>query len=67
MRVPRQPTAFWSCLTGALEKRQRQLATYLERKTAYWDQGSKLMALVAFCLVFGGLSLWLLMKAISHF
>jgi hypothetical protein len=46
----------------AIIKRQRKLADWLERKTQYWNKASKLIALYLFCLLFGGLSLWLLMK-----
>ncbi|EHQ29689.1 hypothetical protein [Mucilaginibacter paludis] len=44
--------------------RQRQVADWLGRKTAYWDKASKIIALCLFCLVFGGISLWLLLKTI---
>jgi hypothetical protein len=50
-------------IAGAIIKRQRKLADWLERKTQYWNKASKLIALYLFCLLFGGLSLWLLMKA----
>jgi len=45
--------------------RQTQVANYLNRKTAYWNRSAKLTALLLFCLVFGGISLYLLLKAIS--
>jgi len=48
----------------AIVRRQRQLADALNRRTAYWDRKSKLIALFFFCLVFGGISLYLLLKAI---
>ena len=45
-------------------QKQTRLANYLNRKTQYWNKTSKITALVLFCLVFGGLSLYLLIKAI---
>jgi len=63
----KRPTAFWQGVRGSVERFQRRLAAYLERKTAYWDRRSKLIALFLFCLLFGGLSLWLLARAFSHF
>jgi hypothetical protein len=45
-------------------RRQTQVADYLNRRTQYWNRSSKLIALVVFCLVFGGISLYLLLKAI---
>jgi hypothetical protein len=47
---------------GAILSRQRRIADWLDRKTAYWDKRSKLIALLLFCLVFGGMSLWLILK-----
>ena len=55
---------FVAQLRAALDRRQRKLADYLGRETAYWDRKSKIIALALFCLVFGGLSLLLLLKAI---
>jgi hypothetical protein len=63
----KRPTVFWQVVRGTVERFQRGLAAYLERKTAYWDRRSKLIALFLFCLLFGGLSLWLLARAFSHF
>ncbi len=48
---------------AAILSRQRRIADWLYRKTAYWDKRSKLIALFLFCLVFGSLSLWLFMQA----
>lgn len=49
------------------EEKQRKAATYLSRKTQYWNRSSKIMALALFCLLFGGCCLLLLIKAIIHF
>ncbi|WP_259070343.1 hypothetical protein HDF24_14630 [Mucilaginibacter sp. X4EP1] len=48
----------------AITHRQTQIATYLNRKTQYWNRASKITALIIFCLVFGGASICLLLKAI---
>jgi len=62
--VRRVERPFVAQLRAAFERRQRKLADYLGRETAYWDRKSKIIALALFCLVFGGLSLLLLLKAI---
>lgn len=51
-------------LASAIVRRQTQVAGYLNRKTQYWNKNSKIIALVIFSLVFGGLSLYLLIKAL---
>jgi len=43
---------------------QARIANYLNRKTAYWNKRAKITALLLFCLAFGGISLYLLIKAI---
>ena len=50
--------------TAWLLGRQRLAADWLSRKTAYWNKTSKIIALLSFCLVFGGISLWLILKTI---
>lgn len=47
-----------------ITSKQRRFARYLERKTRYWDQASKLLALILLCLLFGGPSLYLLLQAL---
>jgi hypothetical protein len=66
-QLDRRPTVFWQGVRGTAERFQRKAAVYLERKTAYWDRRSKLIALFLFCLLFGGLSLWLLARALFIF
>ena len=51
-------------IATAIVRRQTRIASYLNRKTAYWDKSSKIIALALFSLVFGGISLYLLVKAI---
>lgn len=58
-------TRFWSAVKRSVELRLRHIAAYLDRKTLYWNRGSKLIALVLFCLVFGSVCLWLLMRAMG--
>ncbi|HTD98375.1 MAG TPA: hypothetical protein VK668_03780 [Mucilaginibacter sp.] len=65
--MERRPVPWLLGFQVAVEKRLRKVSGWLERKTAYWDRRSKLLALFLFCLVLGGLSLWLLMRAFSHF
>jgi hypothetical protein len=60
-------TRFWSAVKGGVESRLRRIAAYLDRKTLYWNRGSKLIALVLFCLVFGSMCLWLVMRAMGWF
>ena len=51
-------------VAAAIIRRQTQAAGYLNRKTQYWNKSSKIIALLLFCLLFGGISLYLLLKAI---
>lgn len=50
-------------VASAIVLRQIRVANYLNRKTQYWNRGSKIIALGLFSLVFGGLSLLLLIRA----
>lgn len=50
-----------------IAEKQRKAADYLSRKTQYWNRNSKIIALIIFCLLFGGACLLLLIKAIIHF
>ena len=43
---------------------QTRIACQLNRKTQHWNRASKLMALALFVLVFGGLSIYLIIKSI---
>ena len=49
-------------MAGAILSRQNKIATYLNRKTAYWNKTSKVLLLLTFCVAFGGLSIYLLLK-----
>ncbi|WP_345949201.1 hypothetical protein ABDD95_20355 [Mucilaginibacter sp. PAMB04274] len=50
-------------LEQTLERRQTQVALYLNRKTQHWNRASKLILLLLICLLFGGGSIWLLIQA----
>jgi hypothetical protein len=45
-------------------RRQTRIAICLNRKTQYWNTASKVIALLVFCLLFGGACLYLVIKAI---
>lgn len=46
---------------------QRHIADTLARRTAYWDRRSKVIAMAVFCLLFGGMCLWLMVRAWFNF
>lgn len=45
-------------------RKQTRIANYLNRKTQHWNRASKIIALILFSLVFGGVSVYLLIKAL---
>lgn len=51
-------------IAGRILRRQIQLAAYLNRKTQHWNKASKLIALFLFCLLFGSVCLYLIIKSI---
>ncbi|RKR79981.1 hypothetical protein BDD43_0067 [Mucilaginibacter gracilis] len=51
-------------IANRIIKLQLRISGYLARKTQYWNTSSKLIALILFCLLFGGASLWLLIRSI---
>jgi len=51
-------------IAGRIIRRQTKIANYLNRKTAYWNAASKLIALSLFILLFGSLCLYLILKSI---
>ena len=51
-------------IAGQIIRLQTRIARQLNRKTQYWNRASKLMALALFVLVFGGLSIYLIIKSI---
>ncbi|WP_179412675.1 hypothetical protein HDF19_13020 [Mucilaginibacter sp. E4BP6] len=51
-------------LGQVISHRQRQIADHLNRNTQYWNRSSKLILLLLIFLLFGGASLWLLIRAI---
>ena len=50
-------------IAGRIIRRQSRIAGYLNRKTQYWNKASKLIALLLFCLLFGSLCLYLIIKS----
>jgi hypothetical protein len=44
-------------------RRQTRIANYLNGKTQHWNHTLKIIALILFSLAFGGVSLYLLIKA----
>jgi hypothetical protein len=53
-------------IAKAIINRQSTIAGYLDRKTQYWNGTSKLIALILFCLLFGGFSLYMLISAFNN-
>lgn len=51
-------------IAGRIIRTQNRIAGYLNRKTQHWNKASKLCALALFVLLFGGLSIYLIIKSI---
>lgn len=51
-------------IAAGIIRRQVRIADALNRKTQHWNRASKLIALVLFCLLFGGLCLYFIIKSI---
>jgi 23S rRNA maturation-related 3'-5' exoribonuclease YhaM len=51
-------------IAGQIIGKQTRFANYLNRKTQHWNKVSKLTALIVFVLLFGGLSIYLILKSI---
>jgi len=58
-----RPNRVSGYIERSIERRQKQLALYLDRKTQHWNRASKLLLLLFICLLLGGASLWLLIEA----
>jgi hypothetical protein len=58
-----RPNRVINVMEQVIDRRQRQIAVYLDRKTQYWNRASKIILLIGICMVFGGASLWLLIQA----
>lgn len=50
---------------AAIDKKQRQCAGYLNRKTEKYNKRSKQIVLAAFCLLFGSSSIYIIVRAIE--
>jgi hypothetical protein len=51
-------------IAGRIIRTQNQLANYFNRKTQYWNKASKLTALALFVLLFGGISIYFIIKSL---
>ena len=58
--------AFAERIANGIIRRQTRLAATLNRKTQHWNKASKLIALVLFCLLFGGICLYFIIKSFKH-
>jgi hypothetical protein len=52
------------CIADEIICAQIRMANCLNHKTQHWNRASKLIALVLFIMVFGGLSIYLIIKSI---
>jgi len=50
-----------------LERRQRKIANWMNRKTANLSRQDLFFALIIFCSAFGGYLLWLLLDTLNIF
>jgi hypothetical protein len=51
-------------IAGRIIGTQTRIAAVLNQRTQHWNRASKLIALLLFCLVFGGLCFYLIIKSI---
>lgn len=51
-------------IVEVIYSKQKRFASYLERKTRYWNRTSKIVVLILLCILFGGPSLYLLLQAL---
>jgi hypothetical protein len=59
-----RPNRVTGYLEQVLNRRQQQIANHLNRKTQHWNKASKLILFLLICLLFGGASLYLLLKSV---
>lgn len=57
-------TAFAERVANGIIRRQTRLADTLNRKTQHWNRASKIIALLLFCIAFGGLCFYFIIKSI---
>jgi hypothetical protein len=55
--------AFAERVANGIIRRQTRIADALNRKTQHWNRASKLIALFLFCLAFGGLCIYFIIKS----
>jgi hypothetical protein len=51
-------------IANGIIRRQTKLADMLNRRTQHWNRASKIIALLLFCIAFGGLCFYLIIKSI---
>jgi hypothetical protein len=51
-------------IAGRIIRTQTHIADSLNRCTQHWNRASKLIALMLFCLLFGGLCFYFIIKSI---
>jgi len=49
-------------IAGRIITQQTRVAAYLNRKTQHWNRASKLLALLLFILLFGGMCVYLIIQ-----
>jgi len=64
MAITPKTEALAERIAGRIIRRQTKIADYLNRRTQHWNGVSKLIALLLFCLAFGSLCLYFIMKSI---
>lgn len=55
--------AFAERVANGIIRKQTKIADGLNRKTQHWNRASKIVALLLFCIVFGGLCLYFIIKS----
>ncbi|EHQ24632.1 hypothetical protein [Mucilaginibacter paludis] len=50
-------------IANSIIRRQTKLADSLNRRTQHWNRASKTVALLVFCILFGGLCFYLIIKS----
>jgi hypothetical protein len=51
-------------IANGIIRRQTKLADMLNRRTQHWNRACKIIALLLFCIAFGGLCFYFIIKSI---
>jgi hypothetical protein len=51
-------------VANGIIRRQSRIADALNRKTQHWNRASKIVALLLFCILFGGLCFYFIIQSI---